>query len=206
MASDVEIVNRALIYLGAQTIISLGDNTQTAKLSNQIYSQVLDDVLSSHPWKCARKRASLAELATPPAFGYQHQYLIPSDFLWLLELAGGRSLERRDIAYVREGANILTDEGPPLHIIYISRVIDPNILSSYVREVLSWRLALELAEAITGSSGKKSDISSLYMNALRQAKYRDSLEKSLNKLEAETFVDAHGTLDDPQLLRGIDIP
>lgn len=60
MASyDYEIVNLALVRLGSVRITSLSDGSRNANEANAIYSMVRDEVLRSHPWKFATRRASL---------------------------------------------------------------------------------------------------------------------------------------------------
>ena len=48
MASQLGICNRALIILGAETINSLSENTKNAKLCNEIFDDVRDELLDEH--------------------------------------------------------------------------------------------------------------------------------------------------------------
>ena len=46
-----------------------------------------DDLLRSHTWNFATKRAKLAPSATPPASGFDNQFRVPSDFLRIVDVS-----------------------------------------------------------------------------------------------------------------------
>lgn len=59
MATQVEIVNEALIKLGEKTISAITDSSTQAEAANAIYDDVLEECLTMGPekgWKFARKR------------------------------------------------------------------------------------------------------------------------------------------------------
>ena len=84
MASVVDICNRALQKLGAESITSLTQNTENARACNSCFEFLRDAELRAHPWNFAIKRAQLAADLTPPEFGYDLRYQLPSDYLRLL--------------------------------------------------------------------------------------------------------------------------
>ena len=49
-SNDYEIVNLALVRLGATRITSLADGSRNANEANAIYGLIRDEVLRSHPW------------------------------------------------------------------------------------------------------------------------------------------------------------
>lgn len=57
--SDVAICNLALTQLGANTIASLAEGTETARKCNAIYTLIRDAALRAHPWNFAIKRVDL---------------------------------------------------------------------------------------------------------------------------------------------------
>lgn len=61
MATDVEIVNLALVRLGATRITSLSDGSRNANEANAIYNMIRNEVLRGHTWKFAMRRATLKE-------------------------------------------------------------------------------------------------------------------------------------------------
>lgn len=60
--TQISICNKALRILGAKTITTLDDETEPARILNDVYDEILDEVLSSHPWNFAIVRANLTEL------------------------------------------------------------------------------------------------------------------------------------------------
>ncbi|MFT3906825.1 MAG: hypothetical protein QM718_11015 [Steroidobacteraceae bacterium] len=64
--SEVSICNRALIKLGAQTILALTENNTRSRVMAQTYAIVRDAELDRHRWKFSLKRAALAALSTTP--------------------------------------------------------------------------------------------------------------------------------------------
>lgn len=83
--SVVELANSALQMVGLSTITSLSDNSPQARLANSFYSLSRDETLQLHPWSEAKKRVSLAQSVTAPAFGYSHAYQKPADFIRMLD-------------------------------------------------------------------------------------------------------------------------
>ena len=66
MATAVSICNQALSLVGANSIISLDDNTTEARLCKAIYEPVRDALLEEHAWTFAIKWIDIPRLANPP--------------------------------------------------------------------------------------------------------------------------------------------
>lgn len=113
--TPVSICSNALLILGDNPIASFNDGTDRARLASNLWDSTRDYVLRRHPWNCAVKRVLLAPDATPPAFDYSRQFLLPGDSLRVLSV--GQQGERLD--YVLEGRLILADvESLPLRYIF----------------------------------------------------------------------------------------
>ena len=119
----VSISNRALTFLGAQPITSLSDDTKEARSCNRMFAQSRDHVLRSHPWNFALKRVALAASTTAPVWEYANAYDWPSDCLRIIEVD---TLEE----WAVEAKAIVTDEGAPLNILYVSQVTDPTLFDA----------------------------------------------------------------------------
>ena len=79
MPSVVDICNEAIDLLGASTITALSENSKEARLCNRRYDTVRDQVLRAHPWNAAIARATLAQDAVAPEFGFTYQYTLPTN-------------------------------------------------------------------------------------------------------------------------------
>ena len=84
--NDNDIVNRALLRLGQETVIDLTEDNERARAANALYNSVRDTLLSTYRWNFATKRAILEACELTPAFGFKYQYDLPSDFLRLISL------------------------------------------------------------------------------------------------------------------------
>ena len=59
MLTNIEVCNKALLLVGAQTISTLADATDRARLVNVLYPQARKAVLRAHPWNCAVREVRL---------------------------------------------------------------------------------------------------------------------------------------------------
>lgn len=178
MASQVSIVNRALIKLGEQTILLLTDNVAQARTMAALFDDTRDAELRAHRWKFALKRVQLSALADAPLFGYSFQYPLPSDYLALVQVGEVyvRTGIKQRAPWSVEGGRIHTDIGAPLAVRYVSRVTDTAQFDALFVEVLACRLALEACEARTQSDTKYQRIVGQYERALREALRVDAIE------------------------------
>lgn len=183
MASEVDLVNRALSKLGATRITSLTDATTAARAVNHAYPFVRDAVLRAHPWNCTVARVQLAPLSTAPPFGYDYQYQSPSDCIKVLEVT-------TDYDWVVEGTAILTDEGTVLDVRYQKQVTDVNEFDSLLFEAIAARLAFEICEEVTQSNTKKVAAERDFEKIMRSAKMQDAQEQSSSTLKEDSWVEA----------------
>lgn len=174
MASEVDIANRALQKLGAARIVSLTENSVSARAANACYEFLRDEELRSHPWRFAIRRATLAAAATAPDWGKENSFVLPSDFLALLSDYPERN--RNDVDYEIENGSIYTNESAPLYIRYVSRVTDTGLFDPCFCEALSARMAQEMCEEITQSNTKKADLDSGYLKAIAKAKKANAFD------------------------------
>ena len=182
--SWTEVVNLALIDLGADRITSLDDDNNRASLGATLYPQARDEVLRSHPWNSATARARLAALATAPAFGFAAQYQLPADCLRVLRV---NDAEAEDLWKV-EGRVLLCDLGAPLDILYVQRVTDPSGLDPLLVSAIAAQLAMRLARALYQSDTMAESMRRIYVDRLREARSMDGQEGGGDRLLADYFI------------------
>lgn len=172
--SVIEICNNALLDLGEEAIMSLGDESKAAGLCNHRWPAVRDAVLRAHPWNCAMTQAELAAAAAAPLWKWEYQYTLPTDFLRITQLVGtdGNTIADWEI----QGGIILCNEAAPIYISYVRRETDPGKYDALLGEVLSARLAATLAYPLSGSTSLAQAYWEVYQNKLAEARGVDARE------------------------------
>lgn len=174
MASDVQIVNAALVNLGHEPIQSLLDESDQARAANAVYDICRDDALAAYPWNFATKRFQLAELViTLNTDEWAKAYQEPVDCLRVLYIEPKGTRFR-----VEEGGRILTNQGGPIKGAYIARVTDTTRYSPSFIQAFVYRLDMDLSTALTARDGYKKDFAALFQGAIRDAKSTDAQEGS----------------------------
>ena len=190
MASVVNICNSALNLIGASTISALTEDTKNARLCNQRYEPVRNRVFRSHNWNCLIKRVQLAANSTDPVVEYAKSYALPSDCLRVLKIHNGTTDSiASNLDYKIEGRKVVTDE-TTIYLVYIDQVTDPNEFDSYLREAISHQLAADICYAITNNSTLANNYMTRADERLREARFIDATENSLDTIESNEFTDA----------------
>ena len=190
MASVVDMCNSALNLLGASTISSLTEDTKNARLCNQRFAPIRDRVFRSHNWNCLIKRVQLAQDSTGPVVEYTYGYTLPTDCLRVMKISNGSTDSiASDLDYKVEGRKIVTDI-TTIYLVYIALITDPNEYDSYLREAVSHQLAADICYAITNNSTLANNYMSRADERLREARFIDATENSLDTIEANEFTDA----------------
>jgi hypothetical protein len=118
-ATDVSICSNALLMLGDGPIADFTTVNDRTRLCANLFPQVRDAVLRSHPWNCAVARVALAPDAVTPAavaIDWAFQFSLPDD--WLRTLRVGA--QGQEDPHLSEGRKILSDANP-LYLRYIFR-------------------------------------------------------------------------------------
>ena len=182
MASKTDISNRALSKLGEKRVSNVDtDDKDAAKVIRYMWENVRDALITSYPWNFAIKRKQLAASGDTPAWGYGKQYLLPADFLALLEIKGQPEFKL-------EGGYILTDDGSPIYIRYISRITDTGSFDALFNEALAAKLAVEACEEITQSNTKKQILLREYEAAIKEAYASDAIQEYPQKLTDDEWI------------------
>lgn len=176
MASQTEIINRALFKLGGNPITSITDNSQAARVMSGLWDTVRKAELTKRYWNFALARSSLAALTTAPDWGFDYQYQLPVDFLKIVQvndvfIAPGMQDYRNmdDSPYAIEGSVILTDFGAPLKIRYVKDITDAGLFDPLFCEVIASKLAYEACYAITQSLQGREQANADYKLAIKEA-------------------------------------
>lgn len=197
MASSIEIANIALAKIGASRITSFDEASPEAEVLTTVYSAIRDDEIAKYNWNFAKTRRRLPAENATPVFGWQYQYLIPSDCLRVLE-AGRWPMpvmsnlivgETRPFAL--EGGRIMTNDGGGLNVLYLRRVEDTSEYPAIFIEVFTCALAKEIAYSISYAANVQLQANQLYENALAKARRVEAVDTMPIMIQDGSWMVAH---------------
>ncbi len=203
MSNRTEVINRALVKIGANTIASPGEESEQARKASLVFKTLVQGELRRQAWSFAKKRATLAPLASPPGgTDYAEGYNLPEDCLRLITLNGnwvfssiretnGGSLP----AYAIEGRVLLTGNNrratgeSAAYVVYVSDVSENvAVWDANFVEAFACRLAAELVQSITKNMTLKQSLKQDYLEALKEAKRTNAIELPPQSLPDESWV------------------
>lgn len=181
MSTQTQICNLALRLLGAERITALTDKGESARVLNDVYELIRDEVLAAHPWNFACKRVALALLAETPAYGYTYVFALPVGCLRVLETEDNTE-------YQVEGGKLLTNEAT-VSIKYIYQVTTSTSFTPGFISAFATRLASEIALPITNNPQLPNVMYQQYLDKLRLAKSIDGQEGTIVIKEDTSWID-----------------
>lgn len=188
MASQTEIINRAIVLLGEARIASPSDDVKAAREMSALWDTTRRALLRAHRWGFAMKRAELSAMTDTPAFQFDFVYLLPSDFL-RLDMVGdewpGASLTDYRTTDESVWAMASTTSGPaiesslpaPLNIRYVADVTVTTHFDSLFVEALAAKLAVDAAQTLTGSESRRNSVRDALGVAISQAFAANAIER-----------------------------
>lgn len=189
LTSKTDLCNLALAELGARRITSYESDTSVeAKACRLHLDHVIDTLLERHQWNHATKSVSLSKLLTVPNPEWSEAYQLPGDFIRLIRVSIGNSLNSLQ-NFALEGRNILTlGEGDTLPIVYVSNDIPVAQWSPLFIDAVVYKLAAKIAGDVTQNPALATDaLNKLESLALPVAQTADSRQT----LSGENFGPAH---------------
>lgn len=178
-ASELDIINQALVLVGAKPIASLDEATNQAVAAKVFYQLSRDEVLRAHPWNFAIKRVHLSPLSVAPAYGYSSAFQLPADWLRTIEISSDE--------YNHEGGKLLcNDNGIDLR--YVARVTDVTTYDSLFVTSLSCNIAAKLAPSIAGGTTMQQTMWQMYTAQLAHARAIDAQEEPAPTFESSRLL------------------
>jgi len=183
MATELGIVNSALIKLGVEIISALPGTTRQGAIANEQYSKIRDELLYEHPWNFAIKRATLVATVNTPEFDFAYEYTLPADCLRVW------ATQYEEDFYQVEGTKLYSNYSD-VKIRYISKVTDASTFSPQFSELLSLKLAADLAYILVQSNPLKVILLQEYNVKLRDSRSHDGQENPSYPLTDDLFIES----------------
>lgn len=192
----VDLYNRALDIIGTQSVQTIADTTNEARLCNRNYDNCRRAILRIHPWNFAITRVTLGASTGTPAFDFQYQYPLPTDLLRLTKT----SMEIDDW---RVEKGLLLTDSTVVQIAYVQDVIDVSLWDPLCFDAVAHYLAWVLSYKITQSQTLKDQVFKDFNSILSKARFIDSTEDPKQDLDIDVWMrsrvgPSQGFVRDPQ--------
>lgn len=159
------IANRALNLIGEPTIQDFSGSGEPTQNVNLQLPSAVEQVLAYYPFRCCRKRSSLAPVIDAPVYEYKYAYQLPVDFVRLVSV-----YECEDFSV--ESDKILTDKDE-LNICYIAEPTSPDTLTPILQEAITVLLAYKIAKIATMNEALIGRLYQEYQILITAAKKED---------------------------------
>lgn len=192
----IQIVNIALGRIGVAAIESLFEASEAARVASRYYDIDRQLVLRKYPWGFATRRVQLAQIETKPN-DYKYAYRYPADVLYLR----GMYNEYFDKPIHEQNYKILSDKSgkvlytdvPHAYIEYTADLEDVSLFDPQFSECLAWKLASDIAFALTGNLQMMQNALQAYNAYVNEAMGNDAEEDEEEDVEVNRLVDARWT-------------
>lgn len=187
MASDVDIVNRALVLLGSSSrITTIGENSTNGLLAELMYEPTRLSVLAAHPWNFAKRRAVLTRLVATPAFKWSYFYEAPVGYVRVIGIydEAGCSSQLADYAeeaYEESGTQTKRVFATSAEAVYLEYVADTqaardvNQMPVFFRDAFATKLAADMAVEKTEHLNKAELLNAKFERIIAQARSQDTM-------------------------------
>ncbi len=184
--SDIALVSRALIRLGAAPISSFEDGTAGAEIAGALYAPVRDSLLSAYAWNFATGQIALTKLETPPQADFLHAFQLPLDFLRAMSAGcGGRG---RGLVYRISGHQLHTNSDTVM-LTYVYRP-EEGTFPPYFDTALIARLSAEFTIPVTENTSRAETMFRLAEQEFEKARQIDAQQDTPGRIEGFSLIKA----------------
>lgn len=189
MAADLDLVNRALMMLGGETISAMPASIGAADSPNAataflLYQPTVDELLAEYPWRFAVRRVQLDQPGGggPPNSLYKYQYSLPANTLRVVnvDIAPGVWEIYRDAS--GDARRIYCDE-PTAWADVIIRPTSQEYYPTHFQRAVVARLAKAFAMPVTRRTEFFSSFSQMAEVEVGRAKMQDWNEQPWPELD-----------------------
>ena len=182
MATQLSLINNALILIGDLPLASLTSGTRAQIVATSLYDNIVQNELSKFRWGFARRQVQLSSLSWTrinPSMPYQ----IYSDI-------DSPETASTQIVYCNFGTATVNAAGvypTKLFADYI-RNVPENEWPVYFSKMVEYALAMDFAPSIRDSAASMQLMSNQYLNASRMARFTDSQQHPQTPIQDRPFI------------------
>ena len=211
-SSDVDIANLSLDMLNVAPITSIDTPvTPTEETIERWFDQTRRQALRRHPWNFAEKRAILAPDSTDPLFGWEKQFVLPTDYIRIMHLNESVIIGNNPVPQklFRVAANKILIGGitgvtaTQVNIVYVSDFKTVPRMDPLFIDYFSTLLAQNVAYKMTQSNAAVTRVNKLMKDAEQRARAMDGQENPPIRVERSRNRRARRNLGGARNLDGI---
>ena len=183
--TDLGIANLALIDLGQPVLGDGLEQSKAGRLYRASYEPTVREILRAHPWRCARREATLTVDTSPGVgtpFNFDNFCALPSGFVKVVRV--NDQIDKFEVI----GKWLAVDDDAP-KLTYIKRVPTAefdDLLVSTIAARLSWRWCM----AITNSTTQTQQAQKSFMEIFADAKFADAMDGAPEEMPLGTWAQA----------------
>lgn len=182
IASKIDIISRALLLTGHDTINSLTDPGRVVRVAVNLYDDAKETELKSSNWTFATFKAQLAKLTTDPLDEFQSAYQLPSDLLKVIKISPrARYKIYQDQLYTNQSGEIIID--------YIANVGEARFTPDFSK-MLQYALAYDYGIPIREEFTTVQLLEQRYLRARNRAVQNDSSQAPQDRIVSNPFIAA----------------
>lgn len=186
--TKIDIVNRALVLVGANKIASFQDNSTEANVADELYEEYVESILTRARWDFATEQQQLSLLAAAPTGRYEYAYQMPTSpaVLHIHTV----TVNDFPIPYERYGNKIFVNGYGSNSILVMDYIFRPeeNLFPAYFRHALINKLAAAFAGSIARDAAMINQFDTLAERHLLIARNTESQQTTSNRLNTDKFL------------------
>jgi len=186
--TKIDIVNRALVLVGANKISSFSDNSTEATVADEIYEEFLESILTRSHWDFATEQQQLSLLASAPTGRYEYAYQMPTN----PAVIHVQTVTVNDfpIPYERYGNKIFVNGYGSNNVLVMDYIFRPDesTFPPYFRHALVFKLASAFAGSIARDAALVNQFDALAERHLLIGRNTESKETTSNRLNTDKFL------------------
>lgn len=180
-SSKIEMVNGALVELGAETVTSLSANKVEVDVANAVYEQVYRDLLGKAPWRFATQKADLSHLVAAPPNEWTDQFDLPAQCVRIV------GVYPRGTPYEMFGDKVYANTAT-LAVDFVQQVSESLLPPPFVR-LMVLELAVRMCMPITNDVELKKSLQQDARMQFGAALAADAQQRPNIPLQSSPFVD-----------------
>lgn len=190
MSSKLDICNLALINFGGGKITSFDDGKEQSRVLDLKYSNCVESMLEAFPWNFSQHIALMAlSIEEVPGWDYVYQYPADCVKVWAVYDESGKPSTPNEFRVMSDGTlKYVCCNIDAAYVEYSAKVNDSSLYPAAFVKALSYLLAAEVVNQLSGNSGKSTEMMQKYGFAVGEAMLSGAVEGNVQPAWSTRYV------------------